>query len=146
MCVQTRQNTSASSYTMWVHKGRTYAALDRQRLSVCIKSENTGFIWVNLHFGPSADQKQPEVILLVPVQWAARWNPPPAWSPCWTCPATACPPPAGWSRRRCWPKSDNCPRCWGATRHLRLERESVTHLLEGLQITMANTTKIRKRV
>lgn len=48
MCVQTRQNTNASSYTMWVHKGRAYAALDRPRLFVCITSEYNGFIWVNL--------------------------------------------------------------------------------------------------
>lgn len=60
------------------------------------------------------------VLSFIPVLWAEQWSPPLVWSPCWTCPATACPPPVVWSKRRCWPGSDNCLHCWGAERHLHL--------------------------
>lgn len=62
-------------------------------------------------------------VQFVPVLWAAQWSLPPAWSPCWTCPATACPPPAGWSKRRCWLESDNCRHCSKAEMHLPLNGE-----------------------
>lgn len=62
-------------------------------------------------------------VQFVPVLWAAQWSLPPAWSPCWTCPATAYPPHAGWSKRRCWLESDNCRHCSEAEKHLPLNGE-----------------------
>lgn len=64
------------------------------------------------------------VLSVIPVLWAEQWSPPLVWSPCWTCPATACPPPVAWSKRHCWPGSDNCLRCWGAERHLHLNGQA----------------------
>lgn len=77
---------------------------------------------------------------LIPVLWAERWSPPPVWSPCWTCPATACPPPVAWSKTHCWPGSDNCLHCWGAEKHLHLNGQEQQNRKHHCFVNHSKTT------